>query len=126
MGELAVVDAQDLGAGRAVEDAVGARELVTEPRLLCVDEPTAGMDDEQAGPILELLRSEGRHRTILFVTHNQSHARQCTDFVILLADGQLQEYRTTADFFGSPASKSARDYVRTGSCYVAVDRKSVV
>ena len=97
-----------------------ARELVSEPKLLCVDEPTAGMEEAEAAPILQLLRQEGTKRAVLFVTHNQQHARLCSDHVILLAAGQLQEIQPTADFFASPISQTAQDYVRTGGCYMPV------
>ena len=95
-----------------------ARELTSAPALLCVDEPTAGMDDVEAAPLLALLKSEAAQRAVLFVTHNQSHARAISNYTILLAAGQLQEYRATEDFFASPHSQAAQVYVRTGGCYV--------
>lgn len=94
-----------------------ARELLADPPLLCVDEPTAGLADAEAQPMVSLLRAEGQRRTVLLVSHNQQHVRECSDYVILLAAGQLQEYRSTQDFFEQPRSKAARDYVRTGGCY---------
>ena len=96
-----------------------ARELTLQPRLLCVDEPTAAMSDEDAEPILKLLRAEATQRTVLMVTHNQQHAREYSDYVLLLAYGQLQEYGPVADFFSQPHSRAAKDYIRTGSCYIA-------
>jgi atypical dual specificity phosphatase len=95
-----------------------ARELTTEPILLCIDEPTAALSDEEAAPILALLREEADKRAVLLVTHNQQQARDYSDYVILLAGGRVQEYSRTADFFARPCSRAARDYVRTGSCYV--------
>lgn len=96
-----------------------ARELTLEPRLLCVDEPTAAMSDEDAEPILKLLRAEATQRTVLMVTHNQQHAREYSDYVLLLAYGQVQEYGPVAEFFSQPHSRAAKDYIRTGSCYIA-------
>lgn len=96
-----------------------ARELTLEPRLLCVDEPTAAMSDEDAEPILKLLRAEATQRTVLMVTHNQQHARDYSDYVLLLAYGQVQEYGPVAEFFSHPHSRAAKDYIRTGSCYIA-------
>lgn len=96
-----------------------ARELTLQPRLLCVDEPTAAMSDEDAEPILKLLRAEATQRTVLMVTHNQQHAREYSDYVLLLAYGQLQEYGPVAEFFSQPHSRAAKDYIRTGSCYIA-------
>ncbi len=93
-----------------------ARELLTEPALLCVDEPTAGLDEAEAAPILSVLKAEGRRRAILFVTHQQQHARACSDHVILLAGGRVQEYQPVDSFFTNPQTRAAKDYVRTGGC----------
>lgn len=95
-----------------------ARELLSDPPLLCVDEPTAGLEDAEAQPLLSVLASEGTRRAVLFVTHNQEHARSCCDRVILLAGGRIQEHRSATAFFNTPRSQAARDYVRTGGCSV--------
>jgi ABC-2 type transport system ATP-binding protein len=52
-----------------------ARALVHEPKVLFLDEPTAGLDPEAAGEVRQLirtLREEGR--TIFLSTHNLSEA----------------------------------------------------
>ena len=97
--------------------AIG-RELLSHPPLLCVDEPTVGLDDAAAEAVLELLKKEGTQRTVLFVTHNQQHARRCSDYVILLAGGAVWEYQPAAVFFAHPQSTPAKDFIRTGSCSV--------
>jgi atypical dual specificity phosphatase len=96
-----------------------ARELLADPPLLCVDEPTAGLTEAEAQPILSLLRAEGQKRCVLMVSHNQQHVRECCDHVILLAAGQVQDSLPAAEFFEQPRSKAAQDYVRTGGCSVA-------
>ncbi len=92
--------------------------IVKNPPLLCVDEPTAGMDDEDAKQILNLIREQSSQRAILFVTHNQEHARQIADSVALMAAAQLHGVYQTATFFGEDASPLVREYVRTGGCHV--------
>jgi ABC-type lipoprotein export system ATPase subunit len=49
-----------------------ARALVTEPRLLLADEPTAGLDSKRRDEVLELLlaQSSGGARTLVVVTHD--------------------------------------------------------
>lgn len=95
-----------------------ACELLGDPRLLCVDEPTANLNDAEVSQLLELLKSEGKKRAVLFVSHNQQHVRACSDYIILLAGGQIQEYQTTADFYAHPRSQAAMDYARTGGCSI--------
>lgn len=106
-----------LGKGEWRQLAIG-RELLSDPPLLCLDEPTAGLEDAEARPLLSVLAAEGKRRAVLFVTHNQEHARACCDRVILLAGGRIQEHRTAAAFFSAPQSQAAQDYVRTGGCSV--------
>lgn len=75
-----------------------ARELLADPPLLCVDGPTAGLGDSEAEPLVALLKAEGQRRAVLLVSDHQQHVRDCSDYVILLAAGQLQEYLSTDDF----------------------------
>ncbi|PSM31312.1 ATP-binding cassette domain-containing protein, partial [Haliangium sp. UPWRP_2] len=97
--------------------AIG-RELAADPALLCVDEPTAGLGDAEAESLLSILRTEAQQRAVLFVTHNQQHARMCSDYMILFAGGRVQEFQPTAAFFATPQSQPAKDFVRTGGCVV--------
>lgn len=101
-----------------------ARELIAEPKLLCLDEPTAGMDDADAAPLLSLMRAEGLHRTILFITRNQQHARLCSDYVILLSEGQLQECQSAMAFFVNPIERPAQDELRTSSDQLTLSEKT--
>lgn len=52
-----------------------ARALLHEPKVLFLDEPTAGLDPEVAGEVRELIRKLGEEgRTILLSTHNLNEA----------------------------------------------------
>jgi len=52
-----------------------ARALLHEPKVLFLDEPTAGLDPEVAGEVRELIkRLSGEGRTIFLSTHNLSEA----------------------------------------------------
>ncbi len=93
-----------------------AGHLLQDPDLLCLDEPFAGLDDEEAAPLLELIDGQRGERTILWCTHHQRRARGFSDEVALLAGGRIIEQAPTKHFFESPQSKPARDFVRTGSC----------
>jgi len=62
-----------------------ARALVHEPKVLFLDEPTAGLDPEAAREVRELisqLREGGR--TILLSTHNLSEAEELCDRIAVL------------------------------------------
>jgi atypical dual specificity phosphatase len=95
-----------------------AGETFSDPPVLCVDEPTAALEDEDAEQILALLEKLGLERTIVFVTHNQRHARQIADYAALLAGGNIVEYTTSDQFFEAPQHEATQQYVRTGGCSI--------
>jgi len=92
--------------------------LAKEPELLCVDEPTAAMEEEEAEHILDLLRRVAAQRAVLFITHNQGHARSTAHLIALLAAARLHGVFPTEEFFSDSVSSVVRDYVRTGGCHV--------
>ncbi len=54
-----------------------ARALIHEPKILFLDEPTAGLDPEAAGEVRTLIRRLGEAgRTIIISTHNLAEAEQ--------------------------------------------------
>ncbi len=92
--------------------------LVAEPPLLLADEPTAGLEDRDATEVVGLLRRQGEHRSVLFVTHNQRLARAAGGTTFLLAGGTIQESGIAEAFFTSPRTAAGRSFVETGGCSV--------
>ncbi len=69
-----------------------ARALVTEPRLLLLDEPFSALDDElKHGIISDLKRwlADNAAVPVLFVTHDREEARALGDRVLLLKNGRI-------------------------------------
>lgn len=96
-----------------------AAAVLARPTLLCVDEPTAGLEDSEVSRIISFLEAQKVERSLLMVTHNQRHGRQISDYTALLAGGKIQEHAPTDEFFASPQTDVARAFIRTGSCTVA-------
>jgi atypical dual specificity phosphatase len=92
------------------------RSGAADPPLLCADEPTADLSDEEAVKLIALLRYQAQRRGVLFVTHNQRHARAAGGVTALLAGGRVHEIAPTDEFFAAPLSRAAQQFVRTGSC----------
>jgi ABC-type multidrug transport system fused ATPase/permease subunit len=65
-----------------------ARAILTRPRLLLLDEPTAHLDPENAELIAELVRSIARRCTVLTIAHRISTVR-AADVVLAMHDGRL-------------------------------------
>ncbi|NBR85722.1 MAG: ABC transporter ATP-binding protein [Verrucomicrobia bacterium] len=79
-----------------------ARALATQPEVLLLDEPTAGIDPEATQAVMELLARlhRERHLTILMVNHDLPLARKHATNVLRVADGQVN-FETTAQL-GTP------------------------
>lgn len=70
-----------------------ARALITSPKVLFADEPTANLDATTAGPVLEQLFAlrEESGTTLLVVTHDPKVARRCRRVVHLVAGKLVEE-----------------------------------
>jgi branched-chain amino acid transport system ATP-binding protein len=66
-----------------------ARALATRPKLLLLDEPMAGMAQEDVARISALIRKISANRTILMVEHNLSVVADLSDRITVLARGQV-------------------------------------
>ncbi|NIR60296.1 MAG: ATP-binding cassette domain-containing protein [Gammaproteobacteria bacterium] len=94
------------------------RLVAARPRLLCVDEPTTGLDATDATALLDYLRQAAKRMAVLAVLHNQRHARRLGGTTALLAGGTIQEIQAGGRFFEVPRTPAARDFVRQGTCSV--------
>jgi branched-chain amino acid transport system ATP-binding protein len=74
------------GRKRALEIAT---TLALEPEMLLLDEPMAGMAQEDVGRISALIRRVSTNRTILMVEHNLSVVADLSDRITVLARGKV-------------------------------------
>lgn len=88
----------------------------TGTRLLFLDEPTTGLEENEAELILNYLTLLKQRRSILIAIHHQAQARKLGGQTALLAGGNIQEAAESRVFFNQPESPTARQFVRTGSC----------
>ena len=91
----------DLSGGEQQRAAL-AKVLLTEPRLLLLDEPTKGIDcffKEKLAKILCKLKTSGI--TILMVSHDVEFCAKYADMVSMFFDGQILTTDTPRRFFGS-------------------------
>ena len=74
------------GSRRALEIAT---TLALEPTLVLLDEPTAGLGQEDIGRIAALIRRGARDRTTCMVEHNLSVVADLSDRITVLARGEV-------------------------------------
>ncbi|XAH23088.1 ABC transporter ATP-binding protein [Xylophilus sp. GW821-FHT01B05] len=66
-----------------------ARALALQPRLLLLDEPTAGMNESETAEMLEIIRTlKARGQSILLIEHKLDLVMQLSDRVLVLDDGR--------------------------------------
>jgi phosphonate transport system ATP-binding protein len=90
LGHVAARRADKLSGGQSQRVAI-ARALMQRPRLMVADEPVASLDPSSGEEVMrlfaELIRREGL--TLLFTSHDLSHAIAYADRVIALRRGAI-------------------------------------
>jgi ABC-type branched-subunit amino acid transport system ATPase component len=77
--------------------------LMAEPRIVLLDEPSAGLSPRYAHEMLQAVRAiNARGATVLLVEQNLVEAVQISHNVIVLAAGKIQGTWAAADFLGDP------------------------
>ncbi|HEY0931896.1 MAG TPA: ABC transporter ATP-binding protein [Gemmatimonas sp.] len=86
-----------------------AMALLSDPRLLILDEPTTGMDVEGRRDFWSAIREDAaRGRTILFATHYLDEADAYADRIVLIREGELVADGTTAEIKARATGRSIR------------------
>lgn len=66
-----------------------AASLVHSPEVLILDEPTSGLDPNQVIEIRNLIKEQGRDKTVLFSSHILQEVQAICDRVIIINKGEL-------------------------------------
>ena len=76
--------------------------LATEPQLLCLDEPTAGMSAAETHETMTLVRRIARDLTILIVEHDMQVVMELADRITVLDYGEILAEGTPAEIQQNP------------------------
>ncbi|HEX2565881.1 MAG TPA: amino acid ABC transporter ATP-binding protein [Burkholderiales bacterium] len=89
-----------------------ARALCMDPIAMLFDEPTSALDPEMINEVLDVmvqLAKEGM--TMMVVTHEMGFARKVAHRVIFMDAGRIVEDARKEDFFGTPRSERAQQFL---------------
>ncbi|MBV8624078.1 MAG: amino acid ABC transporter ATP-binding protein [Herbaspirillum sp.] len=90
-----------------------ARSLAMDPTLMLLDEPTSALDPELAEEVLATIRAlAAQGRTMMIATHDMALARDLADRVIFMEAGAVVEDVPARQFFESPCSERARQFLK--------------
>ena len=89
------------------------RALITEPRLLLLDEVTSALDPELVGEVLALIRDlRDQGMTMLIATHEMAFARRVADRVCFLDEGRILEEGPPAAVLDAPEQPRTRQFLQ--------------
>jgi branched-chain amino acid transport system ATP-binding protein len=83
--------------------------LASDPEVLLLDEPTAGMAAEQVPELMELIRNvhQSGDKTIMLVEHNMNVVMSISDYITVMHQGQVLAEGTPAEIAANEVVQSA-------------------
>ena len=89
-----------------------ARALAMEPKVMLFDEPTSALDPELVGEVLRVMRSVAEEgRTMVVVTHEMGFAREVSNQLVFLHQGQIEEQGDPGEVLARPRSERLRAFL---------------
>ncbi|TET85111.1 MAG: amino acid ABC transporter ATP-binding protein [Desulfobacteraceae bacterium] len=86
-----------------------ARALAMHPKIMMFDEATSALDPEMIGEVLDVMKTLAREgRTMVVVTHEMGFAREVSDRVVFMDEGQIVEEGSAEHFFTNPVHERTK------------------
>jgi len=112
LGDYAARLPGQLSGGQQQRVAI-ARAIVTQPRLVLMDEPLSNLDAklrlDMRGEIRRIHTQQGL--TTIYVTHDQEEALSMADRLVVLRLGHVQQIGTPEELHGNPANWHVADFM---------------
>jgi len=88
------------------------RALAMEPDMILFDEPTSALDPEMVKDVLDVIKGLAESgMTIVIVTHEMGFAREVSDRVLFMDDGDIQEEGTPEQIFDHPENPRTIEFL---------------
>jgi len=106
--EKEVAYPSQLSGGQQQRVAI-ARALAMHPKIMMFDEATSALDPEMIGEVLDVMKKLAKEgMTMVVVTHEMGFAREVSDRVIFMDEGQIVEEGTAEHFFVNPTHERTK------------------
>tara|TARA_B100001250_G_scaffold177597_1_gene152650 strand:- start:53 stop:685 length:633 start_codon:yes stop_codon:yes gene_type:complete len=99
-------------SGGEMQAIAVARALISKPKMLFLDEPTASLDGLAKKTIEDILMSAATNGTkIVMSTHDLGQVKRLADDIIYLHKGIVESHSSKEEFLTSPPSKAAQQFL---------------
>ena len=100
-------------SGGEIQRVALARTMVTEPRLLLLDEPTANLDPVSTAMVEELIGRviDELQTTVVMATHDMAQGQRLADRIGVLIGGSMLQVGNPSEVFNLPSSVSVARFV---------------
>ena len=114
IGEFAKRYPTELSGGQQQRVAI-ARAIVSEPRLLLLDEPLSNLDARLRLQTREEIRriQQETQITTIFVTHDQDEAMSISDMIVVMKDGIVQQIGKPQNVYDDPVNLFVAKFLGT-------------
>ncbi len=112
IGQFAERNVETLSGGQRQRVAL-ARSLITEPKLLLLDEPLSALDAHLVIRMQSVLTRLQKELGIAFVyvTHSQSEAFVMADRVVIMSHGEVAQVGSPREIYRAPADRFVAEFV---------------
>ena len=89
------------------------RALAMEPDVMLFDEPTSALDPEMVGEVLDVIKGlVDTGMTSVIVTHEMRFAREVSNRVLFMAEGNILEQGAPEQIFNNPTQPRLQDFLK--------------
>ena len=102
---------QTLSGGQKQRVAI-ARALMMHPDIMLFDEPTSALDPEMVGDVLKVIKDVAKTgMTMVIVTHEMAFAKEISDRVVYMDQGEIIEIQPQDQLFISPKKERTKTFL---------------
>ncbi len=111
LASFATQSVQTLSGGQKQRVAI-ARALMMHPDIMLFDEPTSALDPEMVGDVLKVIKDVAKTgMTMVIVTHEMAFAKEISDRVVYMDQGEIIEIQPHDQLFITPEKERTKAFL---------------